>query len=253
MNWTRCQKDVEFEIYIHNEILHLRCSSLSERAVLDLLVASSSSICSVSQCSRRAWRAIAIAKAQTSWEPWPPLAWLVTLLPSFKKLVLKRLMYYSCLITSDRLIHREGIVMSRSQQNRLRVASKIVQYDALIVTPCDRCFVFGRNCIMMKSLSRVKCFECVRSKKSCTNLSWEALNKTREKYKKKIQFDEEELTKIINRLLRNKRILQQVDEKAKRKIEHLFDELNQFGELEVFDDCSIASVFAIASFTFWTP
>ena len=142
--------------------------------------------------------------------------------------------------------------MSRSQQNRLRVAFEIAQYDIIVATPCDRCLFFGRNCIAMKFFSRLKCFECVRFKKSCTNFSWKTLNKTREKYKRKIQSNEEKLTKVINRLLRNKRILQQVDEKTKRKIEHLLKELNQFDELKVFDDCFVASVLAIASFTFWT-
>ena len=65
-----------------------------------------------------------------------------------------------------------------------------------------------------------------------------------------MQSNEEELTKIINRLLRNKRIFQQVDKKAKRKVEHLFEDLNQFDELEILDDCSIASVFVDTFFVF---
>ena len=151
----------------------------------------------------------------------------------------------------DRLYWCEGIAMSRFHQNRFRVAFEIAQYDVLVVTSCDRCLLFGRDCIVMKSFSRLKCFECVRFEKSCTNFSWEALDKTREEYKKKIQLNEEELAKIISRLLRNKRILQQIDEKAKRKIKHLLEELNQFDELETLDDYSIANALINTSFVFW--
>ena len=132
--------------------------------------------------------------------------------------------------------------MSRSQQNRFRVAFEIAQYDAFVIFSYDRCLFFNRYCVVMESSSRLKCFECVRSKKSCFNLSWETLDKTREKYKKKIQFNEKELTKVISRLLRNKRILQQIDEKTKRKIKHLLEELNQFDELETFNSWMFLSL-----------
>ena len=120
----------------------------------------------------------------------------------------------------------ENIVMFQFQQNRLRVVFEIAQYDIFVVTFCDRYIFFDRNCIVMKFFSHLKCFKCVRFEKSCTNFSWKILNKTREKYKRKIQLNEEKLTKIISRLFQNKRILQQIDEKAKQKIEHFFEELN---------------------------
>ena len=45
--------------------------------------------------------------------------------------------------------------------------------------------------------------------------AWEALDKTREEYRKKMRENEQELARVIGRLLRNKSILQQADERAK--------------------------------------
>ena len=131
--------------------------------------------------------------------------------------------------------------MSRSQQNRLRVAAEILQYGTVAFVPCDRCCSTGRSCIIMEGSSRLKCSECVRSGRSCTNLSWESLDKTREEYRKKVEDDEKELATIIARLLRNKQILKSADDKAKRKAGHQMVEMDKEGELsEVETDCPAA-------------
>ncbi|KAK6407496.1 hypothetical protein LTR95_018536, partial [Oleoguttula sp. CCFEE 5521] len=57
---------------------------------------------------------------------------------------------------------------------------------------------------------------------------------------KKIDEDEEQLAKIIGRLLRNKKILKLAEERAKRKALCLMNEMEQSGDLEVPEDCPAA-------------
>lgn len=92
----------------------------------------------------------------------------------------------------------------------------------------------------MENSSRLKCSECVRQNKPCVNLSWESLDRTREEYQKKIDEDEEELAKIMARLLRNKKILRQAEERAKKKAQCLMSEMDTAGELEGVEDCPAA-------------
>jgi hypothetical protein len=93
----------------------------------------------------------------------------------------------------------------------------------------------------MANSSRLKCAECVKQNKPCVNLSWESLDKTREEYRKKVEEDEEELSRVMARLLRHKKILQQAEERAKKKAECLFAEMDVSGELDGAEDCPAAS------------
>lgn len=85
------------------------------------------------------------------------------------------------------------------------------------------------------------------------NLSWASLDRTREEYYKKVEADEEELQRILSRLLRNKKILRQAEERAKKKAQCLMSELDATGELEAApsDDCPAASVGVAASPAMW--
>ena len=122
--------------------------------------------------------------------------------------------------------------ISRAQQNRLRIASEISKYGAPTITPYNRYFLSRRVCIAMENSSRLKYSEYVRSGRPYTNLSQDSLDRTREEYREKIERDEKELAAVISRLLRNKQILKQADKKAKRKTEHLLEEVERSGDLE---------------------
>ena len=78
--------------------------------------------------------------------------------------------------------------------------------------------------------TRLKCSECVRSGRPCVNLSWQSLDKTREEYQKKVDEDEKLLAEVIARLLRNKKILAQATERARKKMLCLADGLRDSGE-----------------------
>ena len=61
--------------------------------------------------------------------------------------------------------------MSSQDDSHLRAAAEINRYDVLVNFLCDRCSDSDRSCIVMKnSFFRLKCFECVRVKKSCVNM-----------------------------------------------------------------------------------
>ncbi len=103
----------------------------------------------------------------------------------------------------------------------------------------------------MEGSARLKCSECVRSGRPCTNLSWEALDHTREEYRQKVKEGEQELARVISRLLRDKAILQQADEKAKKKALHLLDEMDRTGDLESSEDCPAADALVGLSPSVW--
>jgi hypothetical protein len=61
-------------------------------------------------------------------------------------------------------------------------------------------------------------------------MSWESLDKTRAEYAAKVEADEALLAEVIMRLLRNKKILKQADERAKKKAICLSNEMREAGE-----------------------
>ena len=130
--------------------------------------------------------------------------------------------------------------MSRKTQNRLRLASEIERNGRPVAIACERCISSNRLCIAMSNSSRLKCSECVRQGKPCVNLSWSALDRTREEYQKKVDNDEELLATVMARLMRNKKILRQAEERAKRKAECLADEMETSGEAKEPEDCPAA-------------
>lgn len=122
--------------------------------------------------------------------------------------------------------------MSRATQNRLRLAAEIHRSGHPAESPCDRCFLSNKSCVVMSTAGRLRCSECVRLGRPCVNLSWESLDRTREEYSEKVRVDEEKLADLLARLLRNKKILRQAEERARKKAECLASELEQSGELE---------------------
>ncbi|KAF2741627.1 hypothetical protein M011DRAFT_472926 [Sporormia fimetaria CBS 119925] len=118
---------------------------------------------------------------------------------------------------------------SSSASRRLRLVEEIIRYHTPADIPCDRCFESGRPCLIMPN-SSLKCAECTRLGRPCVNLSWGALDRTREEYQKKVDADEKLLAEVIARLLRNKKILKQAEERARKKVLCLASELRESGE-----------------------
>ena len=77
---------------------------------------------------------------------------------------------------------------------------------------------------------RLKYLECIRISYLCVNLSQESLDKTRAKYKKKVEDNKKLLIEVIARILRNKKILAQAKERAAKKAKYLANKLDAKGE-----------------------
>jgi hypothetical protein len=101
--------------------------------------------------------------------------------------------------------------------------------------------------------SRLKCAECTKAGKPCVNMSWSSLDKTREEYEKKVEEDESLLATVIARLIRNKKILKQANDRARQKALCLANEMTEAGELDPAEeiDCPAASVGIGASPVTW--
>ena len=142
--------------------------------------------------------------------------------------------------------------MSYQQQSRIRLAFEIDRYDILVDFACERCSCSSKPCIAMKdSSSCMKCSKCVRANKACVNMSWISLNRTREDLSSKIAKNEVVLAIVITRLLRNKKMLKEVDAKAKRKTQCLLSRVEKSNVAESFD-CLVANALIGASSIIWS-
>ena len=77
-------------------------------------------------------------------------------------------------------------------------------------------------------------------------MSWSNLDKSRDDVQKKIDTDEVALAEVLGRLLRNKKLLKSINEKAQKKTKCLAVELEEVPESppleEVFvEDCPAAA------------
>jgi hypothetical protein len=142
--------------------------------------------------------------------------------------------------------------MSRQQQSRLRVAFEIERYDTLIDIACERCSLSDCPCVAMKDFSSyLKCSKCVRASKSCVNMSWSFLDHNREDLFVKIAKDEALLAIVITRLLRNKKILKEINAKTKRKTQCLLLRMKELNVSEFFS-CLVANALVGSSSAFWS-
>ena len=142
--------------------------------------------------------------------------------------------------------------MSLQDDSHLRAAAEIHRYDVSMNFSCDRCSNSDRFCIAMKdSFFRLKCSECVRVKKSCVNMFWSFLNSTREDLNIKIAIDEKKLITMITRLLRNKKILKEIDAKAKQKTRCLLFGMNE-ADVSMSNNCSTTNALCDLSSVIWS-
>ena len=102
---------------------------------------------------------------------------------------------------------------------------------------------------MPDTTKRLKCAECTKAGKLCVNMSWESLDRTRTEYRKKVKEDETLLATVIARLMRNKKILKQAEERARHKALGMANEMVESGELDLAEelDCPAASIGICAS------
>ena len=85
-------------------------------------------------------------------------------------------------------------------------------------------------------------------------MSWASLDRTREEYQKKVDEDEKLLAEVIARLLRNKKILKQAEERARKKALCLALEIEEEGKIVLVEelDCPIALISIEFSPAMWS-
>jgi len=140
---------------------------------------------------------------------------------------------------------------SSSSQRRLRLSKEIHTHGFAPEFACDRCFLSNKTCIVMESAGRLRCSECVRIGRPCVSMSWESLDRTREEYTKKVDESEQELARVLARLMREKAILRQAEKRAKKKAGCLASEMEAAGELETAEDCPAAAATSGLSPAVW--
>jgi len=142
---------------------------------------------------------------------------------------------------------------SDSRKRQIRLAQEILNANFVSDIACDKCFVENRPCYIMPN-SSLKCAECTRLGRTCVNMSWASLDKTREEYQAKVDADEKLLSEVIARLLRNKKILAQANERARKKALCLASELEAEGEDVNAEslDCPAASIGMAYSPMMWS-
>lgn len=134
-----------------------------------------------------------------------------------------------------------------------RLHKEILSANTIAEDPCADCYLENRECFIMPG-SGLKCAECVRMGRPCVNMSWSSLDKTREEYEKKVEEDEKELAAVIARLLRDKRILAQAKERARKKTVCLAAEMEAEGESVHAEtvNCPAADALVGYSATMWS-
>jgi len=146
------------------------------------------------------------------------------------------------------------MMASSSRQNQLRLALEIQRNGFISPVECDYCLINSKSCFVMAG--RLKCSECTRIGRPCVNMSWESLDRTREEYAKKVEVDEALLAEVVLRLMRNKKILKQAEERAKKKAICLSNEMREAGEevdaTAINFDCPAASIGIALSPTVWS-
>ncbi len=114
--------------------------------------------------------------------------------------------------------------------NRRRLAAEIDTQGSPVVLQCQRCFFSSSPCMIMSS--HPACAECTRHGKPCVGLSWDSLDRTREKLSKDLQAAEEEQAilsaqeaALAARIARLRKTLNQAQSRAKEKALCLAKEL----------------------------
>jgi len=142
--------------------------------------------------------------------------------------------------------------MFHQQQSRICLAFEIDRYDILVDFACERCSCSNKLCIAMEdSSSCLKCSKCVRASKACVNMSWISLNRIREDLFLKVAKNEVVLAIVITRLLRNKKMLKEVDAKAKRKTQCFLFEMKE-SNIAKSSNCPVANALIGASLAIWS-
>lgn len=128
--------------------------------------------------------------------------------------------------------HKAKQELIENQRQRKRAFDEIEKQGDISLLACEHCYKYNIRCIVMEGGRSTRCASCSAKGIKCVNITWTALDKTREETKAKINEDLQRLEEITARLAQNRRVLELAEKRAKAKAVCLLDELEEKEEAE---------------------
>ncbi len=113
--------------------------------------------------------------------------------------------------------------LTREYDNRLRAAKEITVAGSPPDIACVYCSNHSTLCVVMEPHS--KCAECTRRGRPCVGVTWESLDRVRDKLESEILQTEEEQARLFAKLSRLRKTLRQTQDRAKQKTLCLLKEM----------------------------
>jgi len=114
--------------------------------------------------------------------------------------------------------------LTREYDNCLRAAKEITVSGSPPDIACVYCFNHSILRVVMESHS--KCAECTRQGHPCVGVTWESLDRVRDKLESEILQTEEEQARLFAKLSRLRKTLRQTQDHAKQKTLCLLKEMS---------------------------
>ena len=118
------------------------------------------------------------------------------------------------------------------------LADRILAVGIIVDISCDRCSISKPVSCCRKMADRLdlKCERCTRQKKPCVSSSWVTLDRDRDRLREDLVKDEKEQDELLDRLAelrarvsRKRKVLEQAEERSRKKLSCLVDEARSEG------------------------
>ena len=126
---------------------------------------------------------------------------------------------------------------SHASAGHLRLSLDIRDCGMVTASPCDFCVLRGLNCVKMPGNEKLKCAKCTHQGKPCVSLSWASLNTSHDNLREDLVGDEVEWDTLLERLsevqacvAHKRKVLEQVEGCARKKLCCLVEEMEAEGE-----------------------
>ena len=126
---------------------------------------------------------------------------------------------------------------SHASAGHLRLSLSIRDCGVVTASPCNFCVLHGLDCVKIPGDKKLKCAKCTHQGKPCVSLSWASLDTSRDNLREDLVVDEAEWDALLERLsevqasvARKRKVLEQVEGRARKKLRCLVEEMEAEGE-----------------------
>ena len=119
----------------------------------------------------------------------------------------------------------------------LHLSLDICDCGVVTASPCNFCVLHGLDCVKMPGNEKLKCAKCTHQGKPCVSFSWASLDTSCNNLREDLVGDEVEwdtllecLSKVQARVARKRKVLEQVEGHARKKLCCLVEEMEAEGE-----------------------